>query len=96
VEITQDDVVNAASGKTEKVDNQIRFAFFPVGSKLCHYGASGGPAGKTTVYLGSQALAIIVVNGTIVNSNVRYIDPDGLVYEGTINVGTRTTILTQV
>ena len=88
--------MDASTGKTEKTENQIRFAFFPVGAKICHYGASGGAGVPTTVYLDTQAIAIIVVNGAVINSNVRYIDPDGLKYEGKINVGTGTTVLTQV
>lgn len=95
VEITQDDVKDASSGRTQKTDNEISFEFFPVGSKIGHFGASGGSAGATTVYLDTEAIAVIYINGSIVNSNIRYITPTGIVYEGTIIVG-GTTVLTEV
>lgn len=87
---------DASIGFTQKTDNQISFEFFPVGSKICHFGASGGTANATTVYLDTQAIAVIYINGSVINSNIRYITPAGIVYEGTINVSGGTTVLSQV
>lgn len=95
VEITQANMKSADENDTQKTDNQMSFEFFPVGSKICHFGATGGTAGDTTVYLDTEPIAVIYINGTIINSNMRYITPTGIVYEGTINVG-GTTVLTRV
>lgn len=68
----------------EVVDNQISFTMFQEGSRLCHWGASGGPPDISLVRLSGSAAIIgkIVTNGSIRSVSIKYISPGGTKYRG--------------
>lgn len=66
-------------------DNELAFFRAPIGSRVCHFGASGGAGSATIVYLDGVPSFQITIAGTLLNNSIRYIDTSGTVYEGVIN-----------
>jgi hypothetical protein len=65
-------------------DHELAFFKAPIGSKICHFGASGGSAGATTVYLDGTPTFRINIAGSLLGSSIKYIAVDGVSYEGLI------------
>jgi phage-related protein len=77
-------------------DHELAFYRAPIGSRVCHFGATGGAAGATTVYLDGTPTFRINIAGSVINTNIRFISPDGKVYEGVINTTGGNTLLISV
>jgi hypothetical protein len=73
----------------EIVDNQISFTIFPADSRICHWGAAGGPPDLSLVRIAgsTQIIGKIVTNGTINNPTIKYISPDRRIYQGSFKNG---------
>ena len=69
---------------TEVVNNQISFTMFPENTRICHWGAQGGPPNTSLVKISGQQTIIgkIITNGSINNNSIKYITTDGKVYRG--------------
>lgn len=82
-----------------EAENQIRFEGFTAGATMCHFGGRGGMPSSSLVFLsdgGGPPTGIIIPAGGINNSTLRYITPDGKVYEGTYkNSGENTNLTLQ-
>lgn len=74
---------------SEIVDNQISFTMFPANSRICHWGAPGGPPDFSLVRISGsvEIMGKIVTNGTINNTSIKYISPDGKIYRGSFKNG---------
>ncbi len=66
-------------------DNEIAFFRAEIGSRVCHFGASGGAGSATIVYLDNVPTFQISIAGTLLNNSIRFITMNGEVYEGVIN-----------
>ena len=74
-------------------DHELAFFAAPIGARVCHFGASGGAAGATTVALDGVKTFRINIAGTVINNLIKYISPDGVVYQGVINTTGGDTLL---
>ncbi|MBP98355.1 hypothetical protein CMK18_20585 [Candidatus Poribacteria bacterium] len=65
---------------------------------VCHMGTTGGTGWNTVLKLNPSGdlAGVLVINGALLGSDIRYRHHDGVVYTGQISMGTSITILNKV
>lgn len=72
-------------GSVEVIHEQVRFTAFPDGGHICFAGATGGPPNNSMIRIDGLPIpeGRMVVNGLLLNNDIKYINAEGKIYLGT-------------